>query len=226
MINELLQSSMQVGCPFFVRWHVVVTVHDAGESHLQEWQDRYLAPCPQPQEPHLDVIRAPHVREHLKRMKAYTARGADGWNVVELRTLPDPALEQLCLIYVACEAFSLWPAVFNEVYTTLLQKADDVDASGIRPIGVTCIPYRIWSSIRFQGLQEWSSSVLHPRQTAYRSGYCAQRLALLGPCRQRTLSSVGRDSHMCRLILPKHLTVCHMMSYSVSVATSGCHHKS
>ena len=154
------------------------TVHDAGSSHLQEWHDTYLSPCQRPPEPQLDDLRAVHVWAHLKSMKAHTARGADGWSVGELRVLPDPALEQLCLIYGACETFSAWPPVFNEVYTTLLQKADDVDASGIRPIGVTCIPYRIWSSLRFQGLQEWSNNVLHPRQTAYRSGYCAQRVSL------------------------------------------------
>ena len=178
-------------------------VHSGEGPDDEAWKREFLYPCPAGDMPRLDPIRGETLRTQLMRMRVSSARGPDAWSVVELRALPPPALEQLALILNGCEAFEVWPEAFQEVHTTLLQKKVTSDHSSVRPIGVACIPYRLWSSARFRDLQPWAEGIYHPSQTAYRSHHDTQAISLERALKIEAALFAGRPQTVVSLDLSK-----------------------
>ena len=150
-------------------------IHQLPEEDAQVWMRQYDAFLPRVEPFELPPISAEEIQDRLAKMKLHTAKGADGWNLQEMRSLPLSALQQLAMLYSAAEVHAKWPQLFNVVYTAVLQKTSSPGPKDIRPIGITPIAYRIWSALRFQHLQRWAEQLYPEGLTAYRHGVDLQK---------------------------------------------------
>ena len=116
------------------------------------------------------------VKEALKKLKVRTAPGPDGWRASEVAKLPVQALaEDLCRFYSFCEELGQWPHVWKEAWMAALPKPGKPrSAENVRPISLYCIFYRIWSAARSVHQRQWLDTVIHERQSAFRSSRSAE----------------------------------------------------
>eukprot|EP00971_Amphidinium_carterae_P061582 1219176-Amphidinium_carterae.1 len=49
------------------------------------------------------------------------------------------------------------------------------DPSAVRPITVLSAIHRLWSSVRYQHLRQWTELILDPAQSAFRVGRSARK---------------------------------------------------
>ena len=141
-------------------------IHQLPEHDPHQWMEQIEPYLPPRREPVLAPITPEALRSRIKSTKLHAARGADGWSISELRSLPLQAMQQTTLLLV----HSKWPDLFDTVLTAVLQKGSDPGPGDIRPIGVTPILYRAWAALRFQELQPWAERLYPAELTAYRHG--------------------------------------------------------
>eukprot|EP00971_Amphidinium_carterae_P306979 6100576-Amphidinium_carterae.1 len=113
-------------------------------------------------------IDASVVQDAIKRSKVTSAPGPDSWRNSELRALPPIAVRQLAELLNGFEALEVWPDALTSSWVAMLAKSPQVkDAGKVRPIVLHSTVYRLWSSIRYGMLREWSSQVFDDQFHAY-----------------------------------------------------------
>lgn len=100
----------------------------------------------------LDYTLWTHV---LRKSKANSMKGVDGWGFAELRLIPK-AFVDILLLFQWFEQVQTWPKVFNVWFAILLRKVPVgiLPWSSIRPISVAVTLYRVWSKMRTHQLLE------------------------------------------------------------------------
>eukprot|EP00973_Karenia_brevis_P005235 718680-Karenia_brevis.AAC.1 len=75
----------------------------------------------------------------LKKMRADSAPGMDGWRVDELKILPVCLLERLAELLNTIETFGRWPAGLDRALVSLIGKGAGAKALDLRPISVMSV---------------------------------------------------------------------------------------
>ena len=99
-----------------------------------------------------------------QKKPACKASGLDQWRYKDLQQLPPKGWIPFHLVAVLAEATGQWPQVFRCVSVTCIPKNDSpiLDPDSIRAIGVSCVVYSLWSSVRFHHLSHWMNDVAPP----------------------------------------------------------------
>ena len=91
------------------------------------------------------------------------AGGLDGWRCRDLHLLPPVIWSCFAVFLNTIELGGAWPPVFRLVPHVLLQKSDSsVSPDKLRPIGLNCIVYSLWSSLRLNHLRQWQLNIAPP----------------------------------------------------------------
>ena len=83
----------------------------------------------------------------LRTKKRRTSPGLDGVTLLDLQSMPGPALDAFCDMYRSIETIGIWPdQLVRGKVVSLAKVADPSSPADFRPITVFSLSYRIWSS--------------------------------------------------------------------------------
>ena len=88
------------------------------------------------------------MRMTLRKQRADSARGLDGWRVAELKALPPSLLAKLADILNVVESTGRWPKTLERALISLIPKGEGGEPLAMRPISVTSAVYRLWAATR------------------------------------------------------------------------------
>ena len=91
----------------------------------------------------------------LKKWGRRKASGTDGWRPVELKDLPQQALEWVVRFFKVVERAGRWPKSLRHAGVAMLEKKGTPEPDDRRPIVLLPIFYRWWAAVRAQQLQSW-----------------------------------------------------------------------
>ena len=99
--------------------------------------------------------------EQCRKKPISKASGLDQWKYRELRQLPANAWFPFMLVMLVAEAGGGWPQTIRCISLTCLPKDDSsvLKTDKFRAIGISCVIYNIWSSIRYQHLGDGLDAV-------------------------------------------------------------------
>ena len=140
-------------------WLPIFKMHDS--VPVPSWDDfvaHFGAHIPAPTPCDIGPINASKLEGILKRMKASSAPGADGWRVAELRMLPMQFLDKLADLLNEIEDTGIWPQPFTEGLISLIPKGEGTAPSKLRPFGLMAVVYRLWSAVRVRDIVAWQES--------------------------------------------------------------------
>ena len=152
------------------RGHFVTTVsgkavvgpHDFFKAHTAYWEGlmtrqqeeateahTLLAQLPSPEYlTHLDSGQVQLLHEAVCALKPWASSGLDSWPPSALVVIPVEAIRPLAWLYYTCELAKMWPRNMLDIRVQVIPKTNDPAAppSGYRPISITSVWYRAWSS--------------------------------------------------------------------------------
>ena len=89
-----------------------------------EFKARFGQHLPESCPMHLRELTGQELQKTLKRMRAGSAAGCDGWRVDEMRMLPIPILERLAFIFRLVESTGEWPRALTVSLISLISKGE------------------------------------------------------------------------------------------------------
>ena len=122
-------------------------------------------PWPAIQAPQLPTFRPEDIRRAAKCL-AGKAPGLDGWTGEEVAYCPRPALEIVASFYNYIEQGHPWPSStthWRQLHIAKPGKPPDRISSS-RPLSISSIWYRIWSSHRIKQLAPWFKQIMPEEQ--------------------------------------------------------------
>ncbi|MCP4245298.1 MAG: hypothetical protein GY772_32580, partial [bacterium] len=95
------------------------------------------------------------LRDIVCRVPPHKAGGPDQWAFSELRLLPLAAFQRLAELLDLVEALGRWPSGLTGASVSMIPKPGAVDATGLRPIGLMPVVYRLWAAARQPFVRQW-----------------------------------------------------------------------
>ncbi|MCP4242473.1 MAG: hypothetical protein GY772_18110, partial [bacterium] len=89
------------------------------------------------------------------------ASGPDQWAFAELRLLPALAYSHLAMFLDIVEQAGKWPAGLTGASVSMIPKPGATDATGLRPIGLMPVVYRLWAASRQDYVRRWLRPLEH-----------------------------------------------------------------
>ncbi len=131
------------------------------------------------------------LRRAVNRYPPHKAGGPDQWQVQDLKGLPDDAFKHLATLLEVVEATGVWPVGLTGATVVKVAKDGAEDATGLRPIGLMAMVYRVWAATRGAEVLQWITTV-DPSLAGGRPGAGADVLALeLGLFAEAEIASGG-----------------------------------
>ncbi|MCP4241488.1 MAG: hypothetical protein GY772_13085, partial [bacterium] len=101
------------------------------------------------------------LRGIVRRVPVKKASGPDQWAFRELRLLPTQAFDLLALFLALVERSGTWPNGLTGALVSLIPKPGATDATGLRPIGLMPVVYRVWAVARQDHVRRWLRPLEH-----------------------------------------------------------------
>eukprot|EP00971_Amphidinium_carterae_P195858 3886711-Amphidinium_carterae.1 len=135
-------------------------------SLLDTFERKYAMLVPSHEQRDWLPLQAQDFIQALKNTKTHTAAGPCGWRACELRKLPPAAWRQLAEIFSLAEIRGQLPRLCQTLWQAAVPKIAGVpcDASGVRPIAVYSVVYRLYAKARYCSLKDDFSRVVHSDQ--------------------------------------------------------------
>ena len=138
------------------------------EPSWNRFWERYQAHLPRAVHMQHQPLTPERLRATLAKMNPNSSFGADGWRVRELRLMPTPWLQRLCLFLETVERRGEWPKALLHGTISPIPKETGTGPSQTRPITVMSTIYRLWAGTRVQELIEWQAHWIGDEQFSYR----------------------------------------------------------
>ncbi|MCP4241721.1 MAG: hypothetical protein GY772_14270, partial [bacterium] len=103
----------------------------------------------------LGLVDGAVLRDIVFKTPSRKASGPDQWAFAELRLLPAPAFHHLALFLDVVEQVGKWPAGLTGASVSMIPKPGATDATGLRPIGLMPVVYRLWAASRQDHVRQW-----------------------------------------------------------------------
>ena len=182
---------------------------DRPEPCPQEFQRRYgqhVSRVPMATQP----LTGARLRGRLRKMGTRTARGLDGWAVVDLLQLPVALMDMLADLLGLVEELGEWPVQLARGYISLVPKGEGMGPLQMRPLSVLSQLYRAWAGLRMEESMVWQEEWAHPLSYAFRPKRgaldAASLLALLLELHRllrRRFGGIGLDYIKCFDLIPQ-----------------------
>eukprot|EP00971_Amphidinium_carterae_P092977 1840716-Amphidinium_carterae.1 len=168
LIDGVFQSSpTDVDSALRTAWQSIHQLkHTDPYTLTQVFDSKYTHLAPAQEEMEWIPLTGDMLVQALKRTKTHTAAGPCGWRATELRKLPSQAWEQMANILSIGELLGNLPRLCQSLWQVAIPKTEavQVEATGIRPISIYSILYRVYAKARYHTLRAAFERVLHPDQ--------------------------------------------------------------
>ncbi|MCP4239887.1 MAG: hypothetical protein GY772_04935, partial [bacterium] len=138
-------------------------VADAVQAHWEKWWNRpQLGRASALEDLHdrarqedLGKVDGAVLRDIVCKVPPHKAGGPDQWAFSELRLLPLAAFQRLAELLDLVEALGRWPSGLTGASVSMIPKPGAMDATGLRPIGLMPVVYRLWAAARQPFVRQW-----------------------------------------------------------------------
>ena len=107
-----------------------------------------------------------------------------GWKTLEIKALPEEIFDLFVCLFKRIEESQIWPEILLQVVTTFIPKVDDEDLDRInqkklacpateemRPINNASPWYSIYTSLRYEQMENWRNEVMPSSMHGARKGH-------------------------------------------------------
>ena len=107
-----------------------------------------------------------------------------GWRTMEIKALPEEIFDLFACLFKRVEESQIWPEILLQVVTTFIPKVDDEDLDRInqkklscaapeemRPINNASPWYSIYTSLRYEQMENWRNEVMPSSMHGARKGH-------------------------------------------------------
>ena len=171
--NEILQKIEQKWEPFFNR---------PKEASFEEFLERFRNYV-QSQQCTIPELTGKDLKSKAKEIFPVRSVAMCGWRTLEIKALPEEIFDLFAILFKKIESSQIWPEII-QVVTTFIPKVDDEDLDRVnqkklacpapeemRPINNASPWYSIYTSLRYEQMENWRNEVMPNSMHGARKGH-------------------------------------------------------
>ena len=132
----------------------------------------------------LPKLTGEDLRRKAKELSSTRAVAVRGWRKQEIKALPEEIFDLFATLLKQIETNQQWPEILLQVVTTFIQRIEEEDMDRVsqkklacpepeemRPISNASPWYSVYTSLRFQQMEEWRDKILPNSMHGARKGH-------------------------------------------------------